>query len=296
MFQREAKIFTEVGGRMEAKDITERGSEINRDIRGEINSRLARAHLLAFLFPSQSHITILAWNQSTVFVYAYYVLRTISFILSQGSIFCIAIAYLADVVEENKRAAAFSWITGLCAASHVLGNLLALFLPEKYIFPVSIALLIFCPVYMQLFLVETVKLALKRDQNSACLTTPIKIIQKRYKSMKDAATIVMSSPTLRGISLVSFFFELGKSGINYVLMYYLKAAFGFDKNEFSEILMLVGFGSIISQMLVLPLINPLVGEKVILCIGILASLCKSLIIFTFNTIIPPAQITKEKKN
>ena len=40
----------------------------------------------------------------------------------------------ADVVEENKRAAAFSWITGLCAASHVLGNLLALFLPEKYIF------------------------------------------------------------------------------------------------------------------------------------------------------------------
>ena len=52
MFQREAKIFTEVGGRVEAKDITERGSEINRDIRGEINSRLARAHLLAFLFPS----------------------------------------------------------------------------------------------------------------------------------------------------------------------------------------------------------------------------------------------------
>ena len=43
---------------------------------------------------------------------------------------------------------------------------------------------------MQLFLVETVKLAPKRDQDSACLTTPIKIIQKRYKSMKDAATIV----------------------------------------------------------------------------------------------------------
>ncbi|KAK7814623.1 organelle rrm domain-containing protein 1, partial [Quercus suber] len=219
---------------------------------------------------------ILAWNQSTGFVYAYYVLRIISFILSQGSIFCIAIAYSADVVEENKRAAAFSWITGLCAASHVLGNLLALFLPEKYIFPVSIALLIFCPVYMQLFLVETVKLAPKRDQDSACLTTPIKIIQKRYNAMKDAATIVMSSPTLRGISLVAFFFELGKSGINYVLMYYLKAAFGFDKNEFSEILMLVGFGSIISQMLVLPLINPLVGEKVILCIGILASIAYAL--------------------
>ena len=42
----------------------------------------------------------------------------------------------ADVVEENKRAAAFGWITGLSSASHVLGDLLALFLPEKYIFPV----------------------------------------------------------------------------------------------------------------------------------------------------------------
>ncbi|XP_075644160.1 uncharacterized protein LOC142615309 [Castanea sativa] len=74
------------------------------------------------------------------------------------------------------------------------------------------------------------------------------MIQKRYNALKNAATIVMSSSTLRGISLVSFFFELGKSGINCVLMYYLKAAFGFDKNEFLEILMLVGFGSIISQV------------------------------------------------
>ncbi|XP_050281202.1 uncharacterized protein LOC126722094 [Quercus robur] len=166
---------------------------------------------------------------------------------------------------------------------------------------VSIALLIFCPVYMQLFLVETVKLAPKRDQDSACLTTPIKIIQKRYKSMKDAATIVMSSPTLRGISLVSFFFELGKFGINFVLMYYLKAAFGFDKNEFSEILMLMGFGSIISQMLVLPLINPLVGEKVILCIGMLASIAYALFnglawapwaILNFIVSIPPFGVIK----
>ncbi|XP_050281756.1 uncharacterized protein LOC126722656 [Quercus robur] len=232
--------------------------------------------LLLTISTSIFPFAILACNQSTGFVYAYYVLRTISYILSQGSIFCIAVAYAADVVEENKRAAAFSWITGLCSASHVLGNLLALFVPEKYIFPVSIALLILSPIYIQIFLVETVKLAPKRDQDSACLAKTIKIIQKRYKSMKDAATIVMSSPTLRGISLVSFFYELGMSGITYVLMYYLKAAFGFDKNQFSEILMLVGIGSIVSQMLVLPLINPLVGEKVILCIGLLASIAYAL--------------------
>ncbi|KAM6600599.1 hypothetical protein CsatA_020208 [Cannabis sativa] len=192
---------------------------------------------------------LLAWNQSKEFVYAYYVLRTISYIISQGSIFCIAVAYTADVVSDGKRAAVFSWITGLFSASHVLGNFLARFLPEGYIFLVSITLLIFCPVYMQLFLTETVKPAPKSDKDSACLTKTLMVVKKRFVTMRDSATLVVSSPTLRSISLVSFFYELGMSGISSVLLYYLKAAFGFDKNQFSEILMMVGIGSIASQAL-----------------------------------------------
>nr|GMD52759.1 hippocampus abundant transcript-like protein 1 [Ipomoea batatas] len=84
--------------------------------------------------------TLLAINKSRGFVYAYYVLRTISYIISQGSIFCISVAYAADVIEESNRAAAFSWITGLFSASHVVGDLLARFLPEDYIFLVFDAL------------------------------------------------------------------------------------------------------------------------------------------------------------
>ncbi|TXG49338.1 hypothetical protein EZV62_025213 [Acer yangbiense] len=219
---------------------------------------------------------LLAINQSKEFVYAYYVIRTISYIISQGSIFCIAVAYAADVVNDSKRAAAFSWITGLFSASHVLGNFLARFLPEKYIFLVSIVLLIFCPTYMQFFLVETVRPAPRSDQELNCLTRVVKVIDKRYKSMRDAGLLVFSSPTLRGISFVSFFYELGMSGITAVLLYYLKAVFGFNKNQFSEILMMVGIGSIFSQILVLPLLNPFVGEKVILCIALLASIAYAL--------------------
>jgi hypothetical protein len=48
----------------------------------------------------------------------------------------ISFLYQADVVHENKRAAVFSWITGLFSASHVLGNVLARFLPQNYIFVV----------------------------------------------------------------------------------------------------------------------------------------------------------------
>ncbi|KAI4382660.1 hypothetical protein MLD38_008596 [Melastoma candidum] len=210
-------------------------------------------------------LALLAVNQSKGFVYAYCLLRT------------------ADVIEESKRATAFSWITGMFSASHVLGNALARFLPEKYVFYVSIALLIFCPIYMQVFLGETVKSpSLQLELESSKLTKTAKVLQNRCRSMKEAATIVTCSftcfcyrkrnETLKGIVVVSFFYELGMSGITGVLLYYLKAAFGFNKNQFSEILMLVGMGSIVSQMLVLPLVNPLVGEKAILCTALLASI------------------------
>ncbi|KAI7980580.1 Hippocampus abundant transcript-like protein 1 [Camellia lanceoleosa] len=219
---------------------------------------------------------LLAINESKAFVYAYYVLRTISYIISQGSIFCISVAYVADVVEEDKRAALFSWITGISSFSHVLGNVLARFLPEDFIFEVSIALLIFCPIYMHLFLVETVQSTPRHRQHAPWLHKALKIVKERYNSMRHAATIVVSSPTLKGMSLVSFFYELGMSGITGVLLYYLKAAFGFNKNQFSEILMMVGIGSIVSQILILPLINPLVGEKVILCTALLSSIAYAL--------------------
>ncbi|KAF8008965.1 hypothetical protein BT93_J0074 [Corymbia citriodora subsp. variegata] len=219
---------------------------------------------------------MLAWNQSRGFVYAYYVLRTISNILSQGSILCVSVAYAADVVEPGKRAFAFSWITGLLSGSHVLGNLLARFLPEKYIFDITIALLLCPPIYIYVFLRETVEYAPRQDQESTWSTRIFRGVSKRYRSMRDAAIIVIRSQTLRGISIVSFFYQLGMTGISNVLLYYLEAAFGFTKNQFSEILIVVEAGSIVSQILVLPLVNPLVGEKVVLCIGLLASIAYAL--------------------
>ncbi|XP_073019230.1 uncharacterized protein [Primulina eburnea] len=221
--------------------------------------------------------TLLAIDKSKGSVYAYYILRTISYIISQGSIFCISVAYAADVVDEERRAAAFSWITGLFSASHVVGNILARFLPEEYIFEVSIGLLIFVPVYMTLFLSETVRPVMRPDRRIPYLNKAFRAVQERYYSMKNAVYVVTRSPTLKCISLVSFFYELGMSGISSVLLYYLKSTFGFNKNQLSEILMMVGVGSIFSQILVLPLLYPLVGEKVILSAALLASVAYGLL-------------------
>lgn len=51
------------------------------------------------------------------------------------------------MVDESKRAAVFSWITGLFSASHFLGNVLARFLPENYIFEVCYSKLTFQVLY-----------------------------------------------------------------------------------------------------------------------------------------------------
>ncbi|CAL5404226.1 unnamed protein product [Camellia sinensis] len=221
---------------------------------------------------------LLAINESRASVYAYYVLRTISYIISQGSIFCISVAYVADVVEEDKRAALFSWITGIFSFSHVLGNVLARFLPEDYIFEVcwcrdfrhllmvSIALLIFCPIYMHLFLVETVQSTPRHRQHAPWLHKALKIVKERYNSMRHAATIVVSSPTLKGMSLVSFFYELGMSGISGVLLILSEGSLWFQQKS---IFRNSDDGG--NRINCFP-----VGEKVILCTALLSSIAYAL--------------------
>uniref|UniRef100_M1BPT4 Hippocampus abundant transcript 1 protein n=1 Tax=Solanum tuberosum TaxID=4113 RepID=M1BPT4_SOLTU len=175
---------------------------------GQLADEYGRKPLLLLIvstaiFPS----AILAIDESKGFVYAYYVLRIISHIMSQGSIFCISAAYA-----------------------------------------VSVALLIIAPVYMIIFLTETVKLTPNLNQHLRWSSKAYKLVQDRYSSMRYALHV-----------------------------YYLKSAFDFNKNQFSEILMMVGVGSIITQMLVFPLVNPLVGERVVLRIALLASITYALL-------------------
>ncbi|CAA6660688.1 unnamed protein product [Spirodela intermedia] len=233
--------------------------------------------LLITMSTSIFPFAVLALNASRTSVYVYYVLRTISFIISQGSIFCIAIAYAADLIESSKRAGAFGCITGLFSASHVVGNFLSRFLPEEYIFVVSIILLVCSTIYLKLFLVETVDMTSRPSQREPCFQMTWRILQQRWTSMRDTVTVLTTSQTLKRISFISFFYELGMSGISSVLLYYLKSAFGFNKNQFSEILMVVGIGSIFSQIILLPLINPLIGDRGVLFTALISSLAYGLL-------------------
>ena len=58
------------------------------------------------------------------------------------------------------------------------------------LFQVSIAFLIFSPVYMHFLLAETVERVPKRDRDSTFLTKIINVAHKSYESMRDAAAVV----------------------------------------------------------------------------------------------------------
>ena len=60
-----------------------------------------------------------------------------------------------------------------------------------FLFQVSIVLLMFCPIYMYFFLHETVKPILKNDEEPNWLSKTVNVLNRRFRTMRDAIEIVI---------------------------------------------------------------------------------------------------------
>ncbi|KAM0041500.1 putative major facilitator superfamily, MFS transporter superfamily [Helianthus debilis subsp. tardiflorus] len=219
-------------------------------------------------------IVILAYSREEGFFYAYFVLKTLTSMLCEGSVIFLALAYVADNVAEERRASAFGILSGISSCSFVTGNILTRFLPSvASVFQVSAATAMVSVVYMRIFLPESnmtaavIAVASEKETTDECLLDNRRV-SRTVPSLRDSFSLLKSSWTFSQAAIVAFFNMLGELGLMSALLYYLKAEFHFDKDQFADLMIIHGIAGIISQLILMPVLTRVINEVHLLAIGL----------------------------
>uniref|UniRef100_A0A7N0R9S4 Major facilitator superfamily (MFS) profile domain-containing protein n=1 Tax=Kalanchoe fedtschenkoi TaxID=63787 RepID=A0A7N0R9S4_KALFE len=229
-------------------------------------------------------LVVLAYSRERNFFYVYYGLRVATGMICEGSVTCLALAYVADNVPDHRRATAFGILSGIGSAAFVCGTLSVRFLSTSATFQVSAGAAMFAVVYMRAMLPESI------TDEDECLITPSskvggeakvvaevddeeseKMEKNLFKSLPSFAVIMSllkTSTTFSQAVVVGFFSNLGEVGLHASLMYYLKARFQFNKDEFADLMIIAGIAGTVSQLLIMPVLTTAVGEVKLLSLGL----------------------------
>ncbi|XP_039055341.1 hippocampus abundant transcript-like protein 1 isoform X1 [Hibiscus syriacus] len=267
------------------------GSLVMMPLIGNLSDKYGRKALLTVpvtlaIIP----LAILAYSRSRNFFYAYYILKILTAMFCEGSVHCLSLAYVADNVPEGRRASAFGVLSGIGSCAFVCGTLSTRFLSTASTFQVATVMAMLAAVYMRIFLPDSIV-----NDN---LSTPImsdgklkgivnqdeesdKTVQmfKTMPSIEDMHALLKTSLTFSQAAAVSFFSNLADVGLHASLLYYLKARFHFNKNQFADLMVITGVAGTISQLLLMPILVPILGEEKLLAIGLLFN-CAHMIVYS----------------
>ncbi|KAG6528259.1 hypothetical protein ZIOFF_010410 [Zingiber officinale] len=245
---------------------------------GNLSDKYGRKALLSLpMATAIIPLVILSCGRSKPYFYAYYVAKMLTGMFCEGSMQCLTLAYVADAVCERKRASTFSVLSGISLAGFVSGTLAARFLPTSYTFQVAALVAAFSTLYMKIFLAETNRGASLADEES---TQPLCFDEHKppklsalgnVSALSDMIALLRSSKNLTRAAAVAFFANLSDSGYQVALLYYLKAKFHYSKDQFADLMLMIGSLGAASQLLLMPLLAPAIGEERLLIIGLLAS-------------------------
>ncbi|KAG6778015.1 hypothetical protein POTOM_017859 [Populus tomentosa] len=259
------------------------GTVVMMPLIGNLSDQYGRKALLTLpLTLSIIPLVILAYSRTTNFFYAYYVLRTLTAMICEGSINCLALAYVADNVLERQRTSAFGILSGIATAAFVCGTLAARFLSTALTFQVAALVSMLAAVYMRIFLEESLpngenltQPILKSGQDDHCQDCDLSRkapVVKKIPSIQDIIGLLKSRVTFSQAAVVAFFNSLAEGGMQASIMYYLKARFHFSKNQYADLMLLLGVAGMASQLVFMPLLAPHVAEEKLLAIGLLGGI------------------------
>jgi len=214
------------------------------------------------------------------------VAKIIAGVFCEGTMHCLCLAYVADHVGPRRRAAAFGLLSGVSAAGFVSGTLTARFLPTASTFQVAAAVAVAAALYLRAFLPDAGGSVSCADeacdpllQDSSCASSTSSSDEELsprlpphkggLPSLSDMVALLTGSLALSGAATITFFYSLGEHGLQTALLYYLKAQFGYNKDEFANLLLIVGAAGMLSQLTVMPILAPILGEEMLLIVGLL---------------------------
>ncbi|KAH9694567.1 Major facilitator superfamily protein [Citrus sinensis] len=232
------------------------GTLVMMPVIGNLSDQYGRKAMLTLpLTLSIIPLAILAYRRSISFFYAYYALRTLTAMVCEGSINCLALAYVADNISERQRASAFGILLGVLSASFVCGTLAARFLSTTSAFQAATIVSMLAAAYMRVFLKDDVPNDDDDDLTRPIITeetegvnqnesnSPVKIpVCKKIPSIRDLICLLRSSVTLSQAAVVAFFSGLSEGG--------MQASF---------------------LLLFMPLLAPILGEAKLLSLGLFAA-------------------------
>ncbi|GAB2215952.1 hypothetical protein Drorol1_Dr00023715 [Drosera rotundifolia] len=214
---------------------------------------------------------ILAYDRSKNFIYAYLIAKTIVDIVGLGSLLSISLAYVADTVDVGRRASAFAILSGIISCAFVCGTFSTRFLSIASTFQVSAAMAVIALLYMRLLLPESAAAAARETEKEKLLEKEgeeeEEKVGKRWVSVDDLVALLNGRSVFTHVAVVAFLSHLGEVGLQTSLMFYLKAVFHFNKDQYAYLMAIAGIAGIASQLLLMPLLVPALGEERLLSIG-----------------------------
>ncbi|KAG2303094.1 hypothetical protein Bca52824_031745 [Brassica carinata] len=194
---------------------------------------------------------------------------------------CLSIVPPGKKYSRYTKNTMFGVLAGVRSVSAVCATFAARFLPTALTFQVTALSLFVGLVYMRIFLKERLHDDDEEDYDGGgserMLAGPIlnnapskaHVFNNKYSSLKDMVALMNNSTILVQALVVTFFVTFSQSGMESAFLYFLKARFGFKKNDFAQLSLLVYIIGAISQLFLLRILVSAIGERRVLSTGLL---------------------------